>query len=162
VAAVKVVLSQETLLTRIAGTGFALSDDYDDFPGQVDLYVYADPPIAFGEDPDNPLLAQHFEGGVVFLGGASPPLHGGLSSTGHAYRYLEFDVQDVALPAGTYWISLSRVVLNGLFWAQTTTDLGGDIYTSNVFQPDYLNLKDDFGYNPGTIAVDVFGVPKTD
>jgi hypothetical protein len=69
------------------------------------------------------------------------------------------------LPAGSYWVSVCpKGNGNGgtqWFWRQTSTDLGSDVFATHAAPGEYFVYTDDFAYDPGSQAVDVFGYEIT-
>lgn len=160
VTAIRFDTQERVDITRIAGVGAALDEDYANM--EFELFVFADQ-AQFGASNLDPADALYHTTEISLVDTA-PAAFGGQSPIGVSHRYLEFEFEEFELGDPqvpmTYWISIVRTDSgpDGFVWAHTITNVGNDIQTSSSLSPTWIDNAS-LGLSPGSAAVDVFARP---
>jgi hypothetical protein len=72
--------------------------------------------------------------------------------------YIEFEMAPVDIDTGVHYIVLHMDRTKGSFaWRETTVDLGSDLRATSA-SPGESESWESIGYDPGTVAIDVYGL----
>lgn len=170
-AGVGIVVDEVMTITRIAGVGAAVGEDYASMRCTIRVYAQYPDENALS-DPG--IIIRQVQGAQ--LSNPSPPTFGGQSPVGVPNRFLEFEFDPpipieprVLLgahlsPHGVFsWVPAQFLVSivredagpDDLVWSETTVDLGTDYQSNDQWSPLWSS-NSLLGSNPGTLAIDVF------
>ncbi|MHB1037613.1 MAG: dockerin type I domain-containing protein [Pirellulales bacterium] len=155
----RLILTQPTVITGIAGVGGAVDTTEPGFTWsdlRPELNVHSGPPAFVG----NTLVPDVYHTANVQLTGT--PVLFGKDYLGNDNYYVTFQVAPFELPAGDYAMSLPIFRSVGdWWWAESAVNLGTDIWRDQVMQPgEYVAFGDYVEtFVTGTMALDVMGYP---
>ena len=157
---VKLVITEPTTITAVRGVANNINSDWVDI--NPELNIWSSETAAAANPFQGDVYADHTS---VSIESSTPPTFGGIANvSSYVNHYVGFTFPEFQLQPGTYWVSLinnnSGMGTSGLFWALTTTDLGSDSILIDTFPGQAKNLEIDFGMDPNTVAMDVFGYPS--
>jgi hypothetical protein len=158
VIAVRMILTQRTVITGLAGVGGAYDTTEPGFTWsdlRPELNVHSGPPAFVA----NSLLGDVYHTANVQLSGT--PVLFGKDYLSNDDDYVTFRVAPFELPAGDYAVSLPifRTTSNW-WWTESAVNLGTDIWRDSIMAPgEYAAFGDYTDFVTGTMALDVIGYP---